>query len=135
MEQASCAAFVRHQMANLKQKDIVFGDRVPAGRKSLIDMALRACPFNCRHGSNHKESATGASEPDETAKRCECRSLLFVSLHAHLRPAARLQSAFLSMVESGGQHKKEPVHVDINERSPLTQARIFKHARSLISLL
>ena len=39
-----------------------------------------------------------------------------VLLHARLQLAARLQSAFLSMVESGGQHKKEPVHIDINER-------------------
>ena len=76
MEQISITAFGRHQLANLKQKDIVFGDRVPAGRKSLIDMALRACPFNCRHGSNHREPATGANDPDETVKRCEYRNLL-----------------------------------------------------------
>ena len=68
--------FGRHQLANSKKKDILFGDRVPAGRKSLIDMALRACPFNCKHGSNHKELATSANDPDETAKRCECRSLV-----------------------------------------------------------
>ena len=65
-----------HQLANLKQKDIVFGDRVPAGRKSLIDVALRACPFNYKHGSIPKEPAASVNDPDETAKRCERKTCL-----------------------------------------------------------